>query len=284
LGRADQLLDAAELVAGSIFDDADVSAVSPSINNLRALAPDIREQAEVIRMTILSPLSERELKGASAFGYLEKDLRKTSLFRKIEAAGRRLQFGPSLFRTTRGGIPEPRFYRLEGSGGTGLSSQAHPEVRIMFVSLKGLVQLLRRRGTLVFEKNVRMYLGSKGKKANLEHPMTSTLEQISRGDVTPATFLAYHGGVTITAADAIHEQNGIQLDAPSIINGCQTVSIADRYLEKLEKSKDAAMIERFAAIVVLAKIIVRPSDDELREIANSNNRQKSDRAMAALLQ
>ena len=63
------------------------------------------------------------------------------------------------------------------------------------------------------------------------------------------------------------------LESPSIINGCQTITIAETFLKNLEKSKIVEKINRFKEIKVIAKIVIGVKDDELREITNSNNRQ-----------
>jgi hypothetical protein len=133
--------------------------------------------------------------------------------------------------------------------------------------------LFRRRGNLVFEKNVRLYLSTKEAKARLEHPMEETLEQICAGSIDPNIFPFYHVGVTLSATASTKNDGTLLLDSPYIINGCQTVNIASRYLAKLEKAKAADKIARFKNIQVVAKVVRRASASQLREIANCNNRQ-----------
>jgi len=79
--------------------------------------------------------------------------------------------------------------------------------------------------------------------------------------------------ISATSAGADGE-NLLNLEAPSIINGCQTITIANEYLKKLEKQKNDAGIELFRQIKVIAKVVVGTRDDELKEITNCNNRQK----------
>jgi hypothetical protein len=139
--------------------------------------------------------------------------------------------------------------------------------------LHSLIELYRRLGPLVFEKNVRLYLNTKEAKARLEHPMEETLEEICSGAIDPNIFPFYHVGVTLSATGCARLNGTLSIDAPYIINGCQTVNIAARYLGKLEKAKASEKIERLKSIQVIAKIVTRASGAQIREIANCNNRQ-----------
>jgi len=65
----------------------------------------------------------------------------------------------------------------------------------------------------------------------------------------------------------------ISLEAPSIINGCQSIVISHDFLRRLEQRKAFEAIEKFKEIKVIAKVVVGTSNDELKEITNSNNRQ-----------
>ena len=95
------------------------------------------------------------------------------------------------------------------------------------------------------------------------------------GKKSPAIFPFYHIGVTISAASSStkEEDSYLNLEAPSIINGCQTITIANEYLKRLERQKDEPALERFREIKVVAKVVVGTTTDELKEITNSNNRQ-----------
>jgi hypothetical protein len=103
--------------------------------------------------------------------------------------------------------------------------------------------------------------------------MAATLDLICGGQLEPIIFPFYHVGVTL-AARSCERQNGLlSIESPYVINGCQTVNIADRYLRGLEKAKAEEKIDRFKKIPVVAKIVTRASDEQLREIAICNNRQ-----------
>jgi hypothetical protein len=128
---------------------------------------------------------------------------------------------------------------------------------------------------VLFDKNVRMSLMyNKEARERLVSPMESSFEQITHGKVSPAIFPFYHLGVTISASSSASEDEDVLgLEAPSIINGCQTIAIANEYLRSLEQKKDELGIKQFKEIKVIAKVVVGTTNDELKEITNSNNRQ-----------
>jgi hypothetical protein len=112
----------------------------------------------------------------------------------------------------------------------------------------------------------------------LQHPLFETLEAICTGKTSPAIFPFYHIGVTISATRGEEGRNLLfSLESPSVINGCQTITLANAFLEKLEKEADTeqkqAQLALFNEIQVIAKIVIGVSGDELREITNANNRQ-----------
>ena len=128
---------------------------------------------------------------------------------------------------------------------------------------------------MLFDKNVRLsLLGKKEARDRLVHPMEDTLSKISDGSLSPNIFPFYHVGVTIVAkASTAERDDELNLESPSIINGCQTITIAHEYLKALEKAKKIEAIERFNQIKVIAKLVVGTTSDEVKEITNANNRQ-----------
>jgi len=170
-------------------------------------------------------------------------------------------------------VVPPASYTVAVRENTSLSVDGKVNLLVVFASLHSLIDLFRRLGNLVFEKNVRLYLSTKEAKARLEYPLEETLEQICSGLLDLNIFPFYHVGMTIAATGCARVNGSLSLDAPYIINGCQTVNIASRYLAKLEKAKASEKIERFRSIQVIAKVVTRASNAQLREIANCNNRQ-----------
>jgi hypothetical protein len=117
-------------------------------------------------------------------------------------------------------------------------------------------------------------IGTKEARERLVHPMEATLDLITSGKSSPEIFPFYHIGITLSASSSVDENvNLLNLHAPSIINGCQTITIANEYLKCLEKQKNETAIELFKKIKVIAKVVVGVTDDELKEITNANNRQ-----------
>src|SRR4030067_2418126 len=152
-------------------------------------------------------------------------------------------------------------------------------LHLSYVSLYSLIELYKQRGDILFDKNVRLsLLNSREAQDRLVHPLDDTLDEITSGELSPSIFPFYHIGVTISATSINHENGNIlELEAPSVINGCQTITIANQYLKKIEKEPEASkknyMMENFKKIQVICKVVVGVSDEELKEITNANNRQ-----------
>ncbi|MFZ0965023.1 MAG: AIPR family protein [Candidatus Bathyarchaeia archaeon] len=161
--------------------------------------------------------------------------------------------------------------RIEGST---INLPDSSSLDLAYVPLNDLVELYRRRGYLLFDKNIRLSISNtKEARERLVHPMEETLKAICEGKLNPNVFTFYHVGVTIAATKNVAENKDLLLEYPNIINGCQTITIADSFLKELEKDKDYEKIGRFKEIKVIAKIVIGVPDDELRQITNSNNRQ-----------
>ncbi|MCX6844522.1 MAG: AIPR family protein [candidate division WOR-3 bacterium] len=127
---------------------------------------------------------------------------------------------------------------------------------------------------MLFNKNIRLsLLGTKEGRERLRNPMEQTLEDIAGGRLSPSIFTFYHTGVTIAAATAEPDSEDILMEVPSIINGCQTITIAGEFLTELEKKNKPDAVNLFNQIKVIAKVIVGTTDEELREVTNANNRQ-----------
>jgi len=128
---------------------------------------------------------------------------------------------------------------------------------------------------LLFHKNVRLsLLDYKDAKNRVVSPMVETMDSICSGKQSANIFPFYHVGITLAATVNEGEQPDLlALESPFVINGCQTITIADAYLKEIEKKKSIEKIKKFKEINVIAKIVIGTTDDELREITNCNNRQ-----------
>jgi len=147
-------------------------------------------------------------------------------------------------------------------------------LNLAYIPLHNLVELYRQRGDILFDKNIRLSIANtKEAKERLVHPMENTFDMICEGKLDPNIFPFYHVGVTIAATTNVIENESFLLESPSIINGCQTIVIAESYLTKLEEDKKYEEISKFKEIKVIAKIVVGTTDEQLREITNANNRQ-----------
>jgi len=155
------------------------------------------------------------------------------------------------------------------------------KLELAYIPLTDLIRLYRERGDILFDKNVRLSLfKTKEATQRLVHPMNDTFDAICSGSLSPNIFPFYHVGVTIAASKYEPEGNNLlSLEAPDVINGCQTIVIADAYERKLQDNKGIKEVDkqeqlnRFNQIKVIAKIVIGTTDEQLREITNSNNRQ-----------
>lgn len=155
-----------------------------------------------------------------------------------------------------------------------LTFSSYANLDLGYIPLIQLVDLYRQRGYVLFDKNIRLSISNtKEAKERLVHPMEETLNMICDGQLEPSIFTFYHVGVTIAASKSTCDDNKLMLETPSIINGCQTITIAESFLKGLEKTKNKEKLDKFREIKVIAKIVIGVTDDELRQITNSNNRQ-----------
>ena len=148
-------------------------------------------------------------------------------------------------------------------------------LNLAYIPLINLVELYRQRGDILFDKNIRLSLANtkEAKERAVSNPMEHTFDQICSGKLDPNIFPFFHVGVTIAATTNQIDNENLLLESPGIINGCQTITIADAYLSKLEEDNKTEEIERFKEIKVIVKIVVGVSDEQLKDITNSNNRQ-----------
>jgi hypothetical protein len=251
----------------------DVPAKNGGIYNLARCLADTHQSVRNVRCVLISPFDANELDDEEDFAFARTDMAKSALYGLLKARGGSLDVRAEQYKFSGSGVVPPASYSVAVREDTSLSVDGKVHLDVVLMSLHSLIELFRRRGPLVFEKNVRLYLNTKEAKARLEHPMEETLEQICSGSIDANNFPFYHVGVTLSATGCTRLNGNLSLDAPYIINGCQTVNIASRYLAKLEKAKATEKIERFKSIQVVAKIVTRAPNAQLREIANCNNRQ-----------
>jgi hypothetical protein len=142
--------------------------------------------------------------------------------------------------------------------------------------LSEIVDLYRSRRDLLLAKNVRYFLS---KKSNLEKGpsgrMRETLKNICVDrTVEPELFSFFHNGVTLYAEQVQTTDTGLQLRAPFVLNGCQTVKTA--FLFASEPRLRARIDEqRWSRITVPVRVAMTRDEDLIREITINNNRQNN---------
>lgn len=253
--------------------EVETRATNGGIYNLQRCLAEYRESIRTVRCVLLSPFDANEMDDEELLKFTRTDLGKSHLYKLLSERGGSIDMLTEAYCFSGSSVVPPSTYTVSVKDGTALTIADRVRLDVALVSLRSLVELFRTRGTLIFEKNVRLFLNTKDSKARLEHPMEQTLDQICAGQLSPNHFTFFHVGVTLSAHDSTKTSGDLSLDLPYIINGCQTVNIASRFLSKLEKSKEVEKIRLFDEIQVVAKIITRASNDQLRDIANCNNRQ-----------
>ncbi len=227
-----------------------------------------------INFILLSLFNPNELEDRPEVKDILREIQKSRLMKHAVEHG--IKFGDNLFEEYNwdSSIPaEAATYQLHKLENSTIYLREKAYLDLAYLSLYSLVELYRRRGDLLFDKNVRLSLNSKDAKDRLMHPMEETFDKICSGELSANIFPFYHVGITISTSSNTIDGDLMSVEEPSIINGCQTITIAAKYYDSLEKKKEALKIEEFKKIKVVAKIVTGTTNEELREITNSNNRQ-----------
>ena len=228
-----------------------------------------------IRFVLLSPLDPHDIMDTKDFEELQNWAGKTKLARYLRDLGGDIEIEVHGYNIKKSVPVYFKKYQVQKFEDTTIEIRSDAHLSISYIPLGDLVRLYRERGDVLFDKNVRLsLLPFKQSKQRVAHPMEETLDAICTGRLSPKIFPFYHVGVTIAAATEQKKSDKLfDLEAPSVLNGCQTISIANHFLSKLEDEKAIRKIRIFEEIPVLAKIVVGTNDDETREITNCNNRQ-----------
>jgi hypothetical protein len=221
--------------------------LSKNVNNLRKIS-----------FVLISPLNENALLDAPEYNEAESAIRESQLYKLLFEKGGKISLDIQEYNFEKSIPPSNKKYGINKLDNSVIKLRNNSFLEITFIPVYNLVQLYRQRGDILFHKNVRLSLYDyKDSKNRVVTPMENTLEQICNGQLSPNIFPFYHVGITISATTNSSEDNGaIALETPYVINGCQTITIADHFLRGLENKKS------FEA-----------NDDELKEITNCNNRQ-----------
>jgi len=244
--------------------------------NLYTRLSDVRQNGKKIHFILISLFDRMELEDSEEYHRFEQELVKSDLnaFVRRKLTGK-LVVAASEYNLEQC-IPETvKVYPISKIPKARIALRRNAHLDLAYVSLHSLVELYRQRGDVLFDKNVRLSLGgTKEARERLVNPMESTLQLITSRKLDPSIFPFYHIGVTISASSVGDEDNTLlNLEAPSIINGCQTITIANEYLKRLERQENQEAIEVFKEIKVIAKVVAGTSNEEIKEITNCNNRQ-----------
>ncbi len=244
--------------------------------NLYTHLARVRDSLKKIRFVLISAFSKNEIEDTSEYQQFENELARSALNGHIrQNLNGKLVVDATEYNLEHS-VPEKiKIYPITKIPNAQINLRRNAHLDLAYVSLYSLIELYRQRGNVLFDKNVRLSLiGTKEARERLVNPMETTLDLITSGKLSPNIFPFYHIGVTISASASTSEDtNLLNLEAPSIINGCQTITIANEYLKRLEKQQNDDAINLFKQIKVIAKVVVGTTNDELKEITNSNNRQ-----------
>ena len=247
--------------------DGTVAAV-PDNHCLFNLYTALSQKKEVVRkinFLLLSPFEKNEIEDSPEYDEFTKGLVKSKLndFMRQSRAGK-LDTGLVQYNLE-SALPEKiKTYPITKIPDSQVDLRKNAYLDLAYISLYSLVELYRQRGNVLFDKNVRLSLmNTKEAKDRLVHPLEETLDKIVKGELSPNIFPFYHIGVTIAASASTAGENSLlNLEAPSIINGCQTITIAQEYLKQLEKKvENEEAINRFKQIKVVAKVVVGTSNE-----------------------
>lgn len=271
LNRARQWLEQV-IVCGAVEN---VPSDNPCLFNLYTRLSAVREDVRRVEFILVSLFDQNELEDNSEYRDFEREVSQSQLY----AFMRQSRNGTVAIQATQYNLEPcvpvgPKVYQIDKIQDSRVVLRKGAHLDLAYLTLSSLVDLYRQRGDILFDKNIRLSLvETKEGRKRLVHPMEHTLDQITKGELSPNIFPFYHTGVTIAALASSTDDQSLNLEAPSIINGCQTISIANEYLKKLERQKNEAAIRVFRQIKVVAKVVIGTTTDELREITNANNRQ-----------
>lgn len=271
-------LDYARQWLEEVLIDGAVTAIPDNhcLFNLYTALAQRKESIRKVNFLLLSPFEKNEMEDLPDYDEFTKALVKSKLNEFMRGARSGKLDAGFVQYNLESGLPERiKTYPITKIPNARVDLRKNAYLDLAYISLHSLIELYRQRGNVLFDKNVRLSLiNVKKAKERLVHPLEETLEQITKGLLSPNIFPFYHIGITISASSSIDEDgNLMSLEAPSIINGCQTITIAQEFLKTLEKAKNDEAIERFKQIKVVAKVVVGVSNEELKEITNANNRQ-----------
>ncbi len=258
-----------------IEKEIDKVPTNKAIYNLYIELTNKTDDLKRISFILLSPLNENDLIDDLEWDETEKQIRNSRLFSTICERSGKISLEAQEYNFEKAIAISTKKYLIKKLESSVIKLRDKSYLEITFIPIYSLVQLYRQRGDILFHKNIRLSLYDyKDAKNRVVTPMGNTLHQICCGELSADIFPFYHVGITISATtNSSDSATEIELETPYIINGCQTITIADHFLRELENDKNINAIEKFKQINVLTKVVIGTTDEELKEITNCNNRQ-----------
>lgn len=127
------------------------------------------------------------------------------------------------------------------------------------------------RGYDLFDKNIREYLGTTGRRGKTNKEIQATL----LSDTERSRFFYYNNGITIICDDfyktKTNNRHLLNLSQPQIVNGCQTVNTIYNTIENLlENNYEGDVVKSFKNCSVLVKIFKVNKKNDSEKIIYEN--------------
>lgn len=165
-----------------------------------------------------------------------------------------------------------RSYIVELSENLNGKGSNNENMFIAFVKISDLHKMYQDMGVRFFERNIRSGLSESG---SVNRALDRAFKQIIIDkNAVPVDFTFNHNGVTVFAEKFEKEDGVYKITEPRLLNGAQTITTFDRFLEKnTENPKLKENKYLLDQIRVIGKIITNASDDFVTTVTINNNRQ-----------
>lgn len=228
-----------------------------------------------INFTLISPYSESDLLTVNGYDKASNTFLRSPLIGKFHKQDIKISLNISPYNFSMSVPAVVKKYPVEKLPSATKKLHDGAQLHLAYLSLYSLVKLYEERGDVLFHKNVRMSLMplKQTSRHRVISPMKQTFESICSGELDADIFPFFHGGITVYANSTepgTHRSESL-LEAPYVLNGCQTITIAHSYYKEI--ADDKIKLERFKTISVIAKIVESADSEVVREITICNNRQ-----------